>query len=122
MPQYWAWVLDCRAQIKVFRLRVVGRNEKETGRVFIVNTGRIHKTAGTGRLECLRQLSNLKLAKIIRDGDDLMRLQKIDHLLLAALIRFQERFLIRWNILGTGRVRVGHGWIGQQCFERAVTR
>src|SRR6202022_2983540 len=61
--------LDRCPTIKVLRLRVVTWNEKETGRIFIVNAGRVHETAGAGWLECIRQLTNLKRAEIIRQRD-----------------------------------------------------
>ena len=65
MPENRARIFDRGADVKVLRLRIVGRNEIETGRVLVVNTGRIHETAGAGRLERVRQLSNLKRAEII---------------------------------------------------------
>src|SRR5438876_7140535 len=70
-------VLDRGANIKVLRLRIVRRDEIKTGRILVVNAGRIHKTAGTGRLECFRQLPNLKRAKIIGQRDQIVFLQKI---------------------------------------------
>src|SRR5947208_15503977 len=99
-------VFNCRANVKVFRLRSVSRNEIKTGRVLIVNTGWIHETAGTRWFECFRQLSNLKRAKVIRQRHEMMLLQKTDHFLLATLIRFQERCLIRWNASAARRIRI----------------
>src|SRR6266567_1124212 len=97
MPKDWPRVFNRCPNVKVFRLRIVSRNEIETGRVLIVNTGWIHETAGTRWFECFRQLSNLKRAKIIGQGHEVVFLQKADYFLLATLIRFQERCLIRRN-------------------------
>src|SRR5260370_13364628 len=100
----WARVFNRRANVKVFRLRIVSRNEIKTGRVLIVNTGWIHETAGTGWFECFRQLSNLKRAQIIRQGHEVVFLQKTDHFLLATLIRFQERCLVWRNARAASRI------------------
>ena len=62
-------IFNCRANIEVLRLRIVGRNEKETGGIFVVNARRIHETTGAGWLERFRQLSNLKRTEIIRQRD-----------------------------------------------------
>ena len=105
------WIFDRGAQVKILRLRIVGGNEKETGRVLIINTRRIHETTRASRLECFRQLPNFKLSEVVRQSDKLMRLQKIDHLLLPAFVRLQKRLLIGRNILGASRVRIGHGWV-----------
>src|SRR5437773_12141007 len=61
-------IFNRRADVKVLRLRIVSRDEKETGRVFIVNTGRIHETARAGRFERFRQLANLKRTEVIRQS------------------------------------------------------
>src|SRR5437588_5710969 len=115
------WIFDRGAQVKILRLRIVGGNEKETGRVLIINTRWIHETTRASRLECFRQLPNFKLSEVVRQSDKLMRLQKIDHLLLPAFVRLQKRLLIGRNILGAGRVRIGHGWVRWQRFESAIT-
>src|SRR5437762_14296844 len=62
-------IFDRRANIKILRLRVVSRDEIETGRVFVVNARRIHKTARAGRLERFRQLPDLKRTEIIRSEE-----------------------------------------------------
>ena len=90
MPQDRSRIFDGGADVEVLRLRIVGRNEIEAGRVLVVNSGRIHEAAGTSRLERFRQLPDLKWAEIIRQGDELMLLQKINHLLFAAFIGFQK--------------------------------
>ena len=84
----WPRIFNCRANIKVFRLRIVGRNEKESGRILIVNARRIHETAGTGWLERFWQLSNLKRAEIIGHCHEVVFLHELDHLLLATLVSF----------------------------------
>src|SRR5437667_12363792 len=94
----WPRIFDRRANVKVLRLRIVSRNEIEAGRVFVVNTGRIHETARTRRLERFWQLPNLKRAEIIGQTDKIFLFQEIDHLLLAAYVRFQERRLVLRNV------------------------
>src|SRR5438876_12255048 len=65
-----AWVFNRGANVKVFALRIVGGDEIEASRVFVINAGRIHETAGTGRLERCRQLANFKAAEIRRQGHE----------------------------------------------------
>ena len=115
-------VFDRGADIKILRLRVVGRNEIKTGRIFVVKAGWIHEAAGAGRLECFGQLPNLEAAKVIGHRHELMFFQETDHLLLAAFVSLQERRLIWWNVLAPRRVRIGQRRIGQKRFERAITR
>ena len=122
MPENRPRIFDRRANVKILRLRIVGRNEKEAGRIFVVNAGRIHETAGAGRLERFRQLPNLKRPEIIGHRDELLFLQEIDHLLLAAFVRFQERRLVRRNVRAARRIGIGQFRIGQQRFEGAITR
>ena len=100
-------VLDRGANIKVLRLRIVRRDEIKTGRVLVVNAGRIHETAGTGWFECLRQLPDLKRAKIFGQRDQIVFFQEIDHLLLATLVGFQERGLVGRNVRATRRIGIG---------------
>src|SRR2546421_11386449 len=88
MTEDWTRIFDRRANIKVFRLRIVGRNEKEAGGIFVINTGRIHETPRAGWLESVGQLSNLKRTEIIRQRNEVVFFQEIDHFLLATLIRF----------------------------------
>src|SRR5437879_1138991 len=94
-------VLDRGANIKVLRLRIVRRDEIKTGRVLVVNAGRIHETAGVGWLECFRQLPNLKRAEVIGQRYQIVFLQEIDHLLLATFVGFQERGLVGRNVRAT---------------------
>src|ERR1043166_8784566 len=89
------WVFNRRADVKILRLRVVSRDEKEARWIFVVNAGRIHEATGAGRFERLRQLSNLKRAKVTWQRHKIMFLQEADHFCLAAFVRFQKRFLIR---------------------------
>src|SRR5947209_20344614 len=79
-------ILDRCSNIKILRLRVVSRDEIETGRVFVVNARRIHKTARAGRLERFRQLPDLKRTEIIWQANEIMFLQEINHLSLTAFI------------------------------------
>src|SRR6267378_3871455 len=102
-----SWIFDCRANIKVRRFRIVGGNEKESGWILVVNTGRIHKTAGAGWLKGLGQLSNLKRAEIARQRHKIMFPKEADHLRFAAFVRLQERFLIGRNVSSPFRIRIG---------------
>src|SRR5467141_199834 len=79
-------IFDRGANIKILRLRVVSRDEIETGRVFVVNARGIHKTARAGRLERFQQLPDLKRTEIIWHANEIMFLQEINHLGLAAFI------------------------------------
>src|SRR5205085_3598157 len=65
MAEDRARVFDRGTDIEIFRLGVVSRNEIKAGRIFVVNAGGIHETAGTGRLEGFGQLPNLEAAQII---------------------------------------------------------
>src|SRR6266478_6974588 len=93
-------VFNRRANIKIFRLWIVGRDEKESGWVFVVNARRIHKAARAGWFERFRQLPDLKRAEIIWQGHKTVLFQKADHFCLATFVRFQERFLIRRDLRG----------------------
>src|SRR5216684_6982101 len=84
VSENWPRIFDGGADIKILRLRIVCWNEIKAGRVFVVNAGRIHETAGTGWLERFGQLPNLKRAEIIRQRDQIVLLQEIDHFLFAA--------------------------------------
>ena len=90
VPEDWPGIFNRRANVKILRLWVVGGNEKETSWIFVVNTGRIHEAARAGRLERIRQLSNLKRPKITRQGYKIVLLQEADHFCLATFVRFQE--------------------------------
>src|SRR6266498_815552 len=107
VPKNRSWVFNCCANIKILRFRIVGGNEKESGWVLVVNTGRVHKTAGAGWLEGLGQLSNLKRPEIVWQRYKVVLLQEADHFCFAAFIRFQERFLIRRNVSSPFRIRIG---------------
>src|SRR5438045_9740044 len=62
MTKHRSRIFNRRANVKVLRLRIVGRNEIETGRIFVINTGRIHEAAGTRRLERFGELPDLEPA------------------------------------------------------------
>src|SRR6266446_9896697 len=94
MAQDRTRVLYGRANVKVFRLRVVSGNEIETAVVFIINAGRIHKAAGARRLERLGQLPDFKSSEIRRQSNEMVSFQEVNHLGLAAFISLQERGLI----------------------------
>jgi hypothetical protein len=64
MTQNGPRIFDGGADIKVLARRIVGRNEIEAARIFVIDAGRIHKAAGTGRLEGFGQLANLKPTEI----------------------------------------------------------
>src|ERR1051326_2100894 len=115
-------VFDRRADVKVLRLRVVGRNEKEPRRIFIVNAWWVHEAAGTGRLERFGQLPNLETPEIIWDRDEFVFLQECDHLFFATFIGGEKRRLVRRNTFAPGRLRIGQRWIGQERLERAIPR
>src|SRR5438876_11573653 len=89
-----SWIFNRRANVKVLRFRIICRNEKESGWILVVNAGRIHEASRAGRLKRVRQLPDLKRAKVIRQSYDVVLLQEADHFRLAAFVRFQERFLI----------------------------
>ena len=102
-----ARVFDGRADVEVFALRIVSGNEIETTRIFVVNAGRIHETAGAGGLERLRQLSNFKSTQICRQCDQMILFQKTDHLGFAAFVGFQKIVLIFGNHFRPFRIRIG---------------
>src|SRR6266436_2181619 len=94
----WSGIFNCGANIKILRLRVVGRNEKESGWVLVIHTGRIHETARAGRLKGFWQLPNLKRAEIFRQGHKIVFPQETDHFCLATFVRLQERLLIGGDV------------------------
>src|SRR3954468_9333627 len=112
MAENWSGIFDRRADVEIFRFRIVGWDEVKAGRIFVVNAGWIHETARARRLECFGQVSNFKFAKTIRQTNELMILEKFDHLRLPTLIRFQERGLNRRNVLTAGGVWISQRWIG----------
>src|SRR5215469_14730511 len=85
VPEDGSGILDGSSNIKVFRLRIVGWDEKETGRIFVVNAGRIHEPARTCRLERFRQLPDLKCAKVIWQRHQIVFLQEVDHIRFTTL-------------------------------------
>src|SRR5258707_5531866 len=107
VSQNRSWVFNCCANIKLLRSRIVGGNEKESGWILVVNTGRIHETAGAGWLEGLGQLSNLKRTEIVGQRNKIVFLQEADHFCFATFVRFQERFLIGRNVSSPFRIRIG---------------
>src|SRR5690349_18483617 len=92
-------IFNCCPDIKVLRVRVISRDEIKAGRVFVIKSGRIHKTSRARRLKSFRQLSYFKLSEVVRQSDKVMVLQELNHLCFATLISLKERSLIRWNVL-----------------------
>src|ERR1044071_7001603 len=90
MSEDWSWIFDRCANIEILRFRVVGGNEKESGRGLVINTGRSYKAGGARWLESLGQLSNLKRPEIIRQSYKIVFLQEADHFCFATFIRFEE--------------------------------
>src|ERR1700759_3193305 len=86
----WPRIFNRGADVEIFRLRIVGRNEIEAARILVVKTGRIHEPAGTSRLKCFRQLPDLERPEIIRDGYDLGFFHERDHLRLSTFVGFEE--------------------------------
>src|ERR1041385_1170805 len=81
-------VFNRRANVKILRVRVVSRDEKETSWIFVINAGRIHEAPRAGWLESLRQLSDLKRAKVIGQSHKAMLFQEADHFCHATFICF----------------------------------
>src|SRR5260370_31022172 len=93
----WSRLFDRGSDVKVFRLRIVSGNEIETGRILVVNSGRIHKAARAGRFERFRQLPNLNCAEVIGDCNELMFLQEINNFRLSAFVVLSDGRLITPN-------------------------
>src|SRR6266545_3209405 len=106
MAEDWTRVFYRGANVKVFRLRIVGWDEIEAAVVLVVNAGRIHEAAGTGWLKRLRQLTDLKPAQVSRQRYEIIGLQEVDHFGLTAFVGFQKRFLIFWHIRTARRIRI----------------
>src|ERR671931_2190226 len=104
VPEDRSWVFNRCAKIEIPRFRVVGGNEKESRWILVVNTGRVHETARAGWFESLGQLPNLKRPEIVRQRHKVVFLQEADHFCFATFIRFQERFLIGWNVSSPFRI------------------
>src|SRR5437868_14235852 len=86
-----ARIFDGGTDIKIMRLRIVSRDKVEAAGVLIVDAGRIHEPAGAGRLKGFGQLAYLEAAEIRGQRHEFVRFQKLDHLLLAALVGSEER-------------------------------
>src|SRR5258705_3182195 len=110
------------ANVEVFALRVVSRNEIEATIVLIVNAGRIHEAPGTGWLKRLGQLANLKAAELCRHGYQIILLQEGHHFSQTTLVRLQKRFLIFRDVLAARRIGIGQRRIRQPRLERTVPR
>src|SRR5439155_25421005 len=112
VPEDWPGIFNRRANVKILRLWVVGGNEKETSWIFVVNPGRIHETARAGRLERIRQLSNLKRPKIIRQGYRLLFFKEVIIFSLRILFAFRNDSLLGgvWGAgFGLGSAHFGFG-------------
>src|ERR1700704_328843 len=97
MPEDRSWIFNCRANVEILRFGIVGRNEKESRWVLVINTGGIHETARAGGLKSFGQLSNLKRSEIVRQRYKIVFLQEVDHFCFPAFISLEEGFLIRRN-------------------------
>src|SRR5258708_34586126 len=86
----WPRIFNCCANIKILRVRIIRRNEKETCRILVVNAGWIHEAPRAGRLKRFGQLSNLEWPKVIGQRDKVVLLQEVDHSRLSAFVRFQK--------------------------------
>ena len=102
-----ARIFDRRANIKIPALRIVGGNEIEAARVFVVNTGRVHESARAGRLERCGQLANFKPSQIWRKRDQVILFQVSNHLGFATFISFKKVVLILWDHFRARRIRIG---------------
>src|SRR6266545_3549899 len=91
-------VFDRRANIEVAALRIIGRDEIEAGWILIVNAGRIHETAGAGRLESFGKLPNFKPADVRRQRYEFVVEQERNYLVLAPFISFEKVLLIFRNL------------------------
>src|SRR5205807_1332639 len=76
MAEDRARVFDRGADVEIFRLGAVSRDEVKARRILVVNAGRIHETAGTGWLESFGQLPDLEAAQIIGQRHELTPLQE----------------------------------------------
>ena len=101
MSQDWSWIFDGRANVKVFRLRVVGRDEEKAAVIFIVNSGGIHEPSGTGWFERIRKLPNIKRSDMRGHSYQPVVLEETDHFSLTTFISLQESILIRGNVFAT---------------------
>src|SRR2546430_248838 len=81
-----ARVFDGGADIEIFALWVVGRDEVEAARIPVVLARRIHEAAGTGRFESLWKLADVERAEIGRKRDEVVFTQEANHLGLSSLV------------------------------------
>src|SRR4029077_7042774 len=65
VPENWPRIFDRRPNVKVLRIRVVCRDEIESGRILVINARRIHEAARAGWLEGFGQLPDLKFPEVI---------------------------------------------------------
>src|SRR6266536_5008369 len=100
-------IFDGGADVEVAALRVVGRDEKESAVVGIVDARRVHEAAGTRRLERLRKLANEKRSDVIGNRDQPLLFEELDHFLFAALIRLERSLLIGGYVFRALRIRIG---------------
>src|SRR4030095_8997595 len=120
MPENGPRVLYCGADVKVFALRIVSRDEIKTARVFVIDAGRVHETTRTGGLEGFWKLPDIKRADVIRNRDQPIRFQEVDHFLLTTFIRLQERLLILGVVVSLRGLRTSRGGIGNQSPQGAI--
>src|SRR4030095_12640483 len=120
MPENGPRVLYCGADVKVFALRIVSRDEVKTARVFVIDAGRVHETTGTGGLEGFWKLPDIKRSDVIRNRDQPIRFQEVDHFLLTTFVRLQERLLILWDVLTPRWIGISQRRIGKQRLQGAI--
>ena len=82
--------------------------------------GAIHEAARAGRLERFGQLADAERTDVRRNRDQLVRLQELDDLLLARLVRRQEFRLILRHALRARRIGRCEARILQHRLERAI--
>ncbi len=105
VPEDGPRVFDGGANVEVGAARIVRGNEIETAGVPVIHPGRVHEPAGTCRLERFRKLPDGKSPQVLRQRDQVVFLEKVDHLLLATLIGLEECRLIPGNVLAPPRIR-----------------
>ncbi len=122
VPENWPRIFDRRPDVEVLRVRVVCRDEIESGRILVINARRIHEAARAGWLEGFGQLPDLKFPEVIRQRDQPAIFQEADHLRLAAFISLQEGRLVRRNVFAPLRVGIGQRRVRQPRFVGAILR
>src|SRR4030095_1124384 len=116
-----AWVFNSRSDVEVLALGVVSGNEVKTARVFVIDAGRVHKTTRTGWLEGFRKLPDIKRTEVIRNRNQPMRLQEVDHFFLTTFVGLQECLLVRGDVLTPRGIRIGERRIRKECLQGAIT-